>query len=352
MKPYQANIPSTYLQFIGPRGMDKLIHTQREVTISNDGATIISLLDIVHPAAKTLVDIAKSQDNEVGDGTTSVVLFAGELLAQSKQFIDEGMHSSVIIKGYRDAQQKCIDRIREVSIKIADDEGRRDILKKCAETSLNSKIISKYKEFFSEMVVKAVEHLDTDLDKNFIGIKKVTGGSVTDSFLVEGVAFKKTFSYAGFEQQPKKFSNPKICLLNMELELKSEKDNAEVRLDNPDDYQKIVDAEWTLIYAKLEKIATSGSQVILSKLPIGDLATQYFADRGLFCAGRVPTEDLNRLAKATGGTIQTTVNNLTQDVFGTCGVFEEVQLGNERYNLFTECTGAKSVTIVLRGGAD
>ena len=141
-------------------------------------------------------------------------------------------------------------------------------------------------------------------------------------------------------------------MLNLELELKSEKDNAEVRLENPDDYQKVVDAEWQLIYAKLQKIVDSGSQVILSKLPIGDLATQYFADRGLFCAGRVGYEDLNRLAKATGGTIQTTVNNLTEDVLGTCGVFEEVQLGNERYNLFTECTAAKSCTIVLRGGAD
>lgn len=245
------------------------------MTISNDGATIISLLDIVHPAAKTLVDIAKSQDNEVGDGTTSVVLFAGELLKESKQFVEEGMHSSVIIKGYREAMRACIDRIKEVSIKIADDsqEGRRDILKKCAQTSLNSKIISKYKEFFSDMVVKAVEHLDKDLDKSFIGLKKVTGGSITESFLVEGVAFKKTFSYAGFEQQPKKFENPKIALLNIELELKSEKENAEVRLENPDDYQKIVDAEWKLIYDKLDKVISSGAQVILSKLPIGDLAT-------------------------------------------------------------------------------
>jgi T-complex protein 1 subunit eta len=221
---------------IGPRGMDKLIHQNRNVTISNDGATIISLLDIVHPAAKILVDIAKSQDNEVGDGTTSVVLFAGELLNQSKQFIEEGMHPSVIIKGYREAMAKCIERIRECSIKIAEDESRREILKKCAQTSLNSKIISKYKEFFSEMVVQAVEHLESDLDKNFIGIKKVTGGSVTDSFLVEGVAFRKTFSYAGFEQQPKRFENPKICVLNVELELKSEKENAEIRLENPDDY--------------------------------------------------------------------------------------------------------------------
>jgi len=180
--------------------MDKLIHQQRNVTISNDGATILTLLDIVHPAAKTLVDIAKSQDNEVGDGTTSVVLFAGELLNQSKQFIEEGMHPSVIIKGYREAMARSIERIRSVSIQIAEDESRREILKKCAETALNSKIIAKQKEFFSEMVVKAVEHLEQDLDKSFIGIKKVTGGSVTDSFLVEGVAFKKTFSYAGFEQ--------------------------------------------------------------------------------------------------------------------------------------------------------
>lgn len=241
--------------------MDKLIHTQRDVTISNDGATIISLLDIVHPAAKTLVDIAKSQDNEVGDGTTSVTIFAGELLKESKQFIEEGMHPSVIIRGYREAMQKSIDRIREVSVKIADDsvEGRRDILKKCAQTSLNSKIISNYKEFFANMVVNAVEHLEDNLDKSLIGLKKVTGGSITDSFLVEGVAFKKTFSYAGFEQQPKQFENPKIVLLNHELELKSERENAEVRMEDPDEFQKVVDAEWKLIYDKLDKIISSGA---------------------------------------------------------------------------------------------
>lgn len=334
--------------------MDKLIHTQRGVTISNDGATIISLLDIVHPAAKTLVDIAKSQDNEVGDGTTSVTIFAGELLKESKQFIDEGMHPSVIIKGYREAMQKCVERIKEVSIKIADDsvEGRREILKKCAETSLNSKIISNYKEFFGEMVVNAVEHLEDDLDKSLIGIKKITGGAVNESFLVEGVAFKKTFSYAGFEQQPKQFDHPKIALLNIELELKSERENAEIRLERPEDFQKIVDAEWKLIYEKLDKIIASKAQIILSKLPIGDLATQYFADRGLFCAGRVPSDDLARLAKATGGVVQTTVNGLTDDVLGSCGIFEEVQLGGERYNMFTGCPGTKSCTIVLRGGAD
>ena len=218
--------------------MDKLIHDGRSVTISNDGATLISLLDIVHPAAKTLVDIAKSQDNEVGDGTTSVVLFAGELLKQSKEFIEEGMHSSVIIKAYREAMHLCIKRIKEVSVKIGEksEAEKRDLLLKCAMTSLNSKIISRQKEFFGNMVVDAVMHLSDDLNKADIGIKKITGGSVTDSFLVEGVCFRKTFSYAGFEQQPKQFENPKILLLNLELELKAEKDSAEIRLENPDDF--------------------------------------------------------------------------------------------------------------------
>jgi T-complex protein 1 subunit eta len=241
---------------LGPRGMDKLIHDGRSVTISNDGATLIGLLDIVHPAAKTLVDIARSQDNEVGDGTTSVVLTAGELLKQAKTFIDEGMHSQIIIKGYREAAKQCVDRIRTVSVKIADksDEEKKDILNKCAQTSLNSKIISKYKEFFSNMVVDAVLYLDEDLDQSDIGIKKITGGSVDESFLVKGVCFKKTFSYAGFEQQPKKFEDPLIAVLKIELELKAEKDNAEVRIDKPEDFQKIVDAEWNIIYEKLDKI--------------------------------------------------------------------------------------------------
>lgn len=338
---------------LGPRGMDKLIHDGRSVTISNDGATLISLLDIVHPAAKTLVDIAKSQDNEVGDGTTSVVLVAGELLKQAKALIEEGMHSQIIIKGYREACMKCHERIKEISVKIADksEEEKRDLLLKCSQTSLNSKIISKYKEFFSELVVSAVLYLNEDLDKSDIGIKKITGGSVTDSFLVHGVCFQKTFSYAGFEQQPKSFANPKIAILNVELELKAEKDNAEVRIDNPEDFQKIVDAEWNIIYDKLDSICKSGAKIVLSSLPIGDLATQYFADRDVFCAGRVNKADLQRVGKATGAVLQTTVQGITEEVLGFCGKFEEVQLGNERYNMFTECKTTKSSTLVLRGGA-
>lgn len=331
--------------------MDKLIHEGEKVTISNDGATIIKLLDIVHPAAKTLVDIARSQDDEVGDGTTSVTLLAGELLKMSKQFVEDGMHPVVIVRGYRLACQVALDKLQQIQVQIGEDT--EQMLQRCAATSLNSKLISGYRDYFAKLAVDAVKHLDRkELDINLIGIKRVPGGSVTDSFLVEGVAFQKTFSYAGFEQQPKSFVDPKIVCLNVELELKSERQNAEIRINSAADYDSIVAAEWSIIYAKLDAIAASGAKIVLSKLPIGDLATQFFADRDIFCAGRVPDADLQRVAKSTGAIIQTSLSDLNPSILGSCDKFEERQVGSERYNVFTGCPIARTATVVLRGGAE
>jgi T-complex protein 1 subunit eta len=203
------------------------------------------------------------------------------------------------------------------------------------------------------VVVDAVLSLDQDdLNEKLIGIKKIPGGSLTDSLFVNGVAFKKTFSYAGFEQQPKAFTKPKVLCLNVELELKAEKDNAEVRVEQVSEYQAIVDAEWQIIYKKLEAAYQSGAKVVLSKLPIGDLATQYFADRDIFCAGRVSSEDMERVVQATGATIQSTCSDIRPEHLGTCGRFEERQIGGERYNFFEDCPQAKTCTLVLRGGAE
>ncbi|KAG9130493.1 hypothetical protein Leryth_025753 [Lithospermum erythrorhizon] len=288
---------------LGPRGMDKLIHDDKgNTTISNDGATIMKLLDIVHPAAKILVDIAKSQDSEVGDGTTTVVLLAGEFLKEAKPFIEDGVHPQNLIRSYRTASTLALEKVKELAISIEGKslEEKKTLLAKCAATTLSSKLIGGEKEFFASMVVDAVLAIGVEDRLNMIGIKKVQGGNMRDSFLVNGVAFKKTFSYAGFEQQPKKFLNPKILLLNIELELKSEKEN----------------------------------------------------DRDIFCAGRVTEEDLQRVAAATGGTVQTTVNNVIDEVLGSCELFEEKQVGNERFNIFSGCPSGKTATIVLRGGAD
>ncbi|XP_044761821.1 T-complex protein 1 subunit eta [Coccinella septempunctata] len=340
---------------LGPRGMDKLIiDAHAKATISNDGATILKLLDIVHPAAKTLVDIAKSQDAEVGDGTTSVVLLAGEFLKQIKPFVEEGVHPRIIIKAMRRSLQLCLTRINELAVKINKQNADefRSLLEKCAATAMSSKLINQQRKFFSKMVVDAVLILDELLPLNMIGIKKVQGGGLEESLLVAGVAFKKTFSYAGFEMQPKTYKNCKIALLHIELELKAERDNAEVRVDNVKEYQKIVDAEWNILYQKLQKIHDSGANVVLSNLPIGDVATQFFADRDMFCAGRVPDEDLKRTLKACGGAVLTTVHDLTDAVLGKCDLFEERQIGGERFNFFQGCPNAKTSTIILRGGSE
>eukprot|EP00010_Vexillifera_abyssalis_P003634 CAMPEP_0201551902 /NCGR_PEP_ID=MMETSP0173_2-20130828/12125_1 /ASSEMBLY_ACC=CAM_ASM_000268 /TAXON_ID=218659 /ORGANISM="Vexillifera sp., Strain DIVA3 564/2" /LENGTH=550 /DNA_ID=CAMNT_0047962267 /DNA_START=25 /DNA_END=1677 /DNA_ORIENTATION=+ len=352
---------------LGPRGMDKLIYQSGGATVvSNDGATVMNELDIVHPAAKTLVDIAKSQDAEVGDGTTSVVLLAAGLLKEAKLFLEDGIHSHVIIKGYRaacDVARSLIDSIK-VDIDRPSNAGSsadasdtvasnfKDMLVKCAATAMNSKLLQHNREFFGQMAADAVLRLDDDMDLSMIGIKKETGGSLQNSMLVEGVAFKKCFSYAGFEQQPKKFTNPKIICLNIELELKAERDNAELRAQDPSEYQALVDAEWKIIYRKFDLMIDAGIQVVLSRLPIGDLATQYFADRGVFCAGRVGKDDLVRVCKATGARIQTSVEKLSNDMVGTCGLFEEKQVGKERYNFFTGCPKAQTATIILRGGGE
>lgn len=272
----------------------------------------------------------------------------------AKPFIEDGVHPRIIINGYRKAckqVQETIDKLQIDWSKKSELE-RRTMLERCAMTAMNSKLIANHQKLFGPMVVDAVLSLEGDLNLNMIGIAKVSGGSVTESKLVNGVCFKKTFSYAGFEQQPKKFVNPSIILLNHELELKAERDNAEVRVSDPLEYQKIVDAEWSIIYDKLDKIVKSGAQVILSELPIGDLATQYFADRKLFCAGRVPSGDMKRVSAATGAVVQTSLSDLNADVLGTCGLFEEKQVGSERYNFFTECKAAKTATIIIRGGAE
>jgi len=348
-------VADTIRTTLGPTGRDKLVAAGNRVTISNDGATIMKLLEIAHPAAKTLVDISISQDAQVGDGTTSVVLLAGSILQYLKPFVEEGVHPQILISHIRRAGLLAVAKVNELSVPFKGDK-ERDMLLKTASTALNSKLIANHKDIFAPMVVEAVTmlHEAGSLDNltNLIAIKQIPGGDVRQSFLVNGVAFKKTFSYAGFEQMTKKFANPKVLLLNVELELKAEKENAEVRITDPDQYQSIVDAEWQVIYDKLDACIKCGANIVLSKLPIGDLATQYFADRGLFCAGRVFDADLKRVAKATGASVQTSTHGFSPEILGTCGVFEERRVGDERFNVFTECPAKLTSTIVLRGGTE
>ncbi|EZG50493.1 putative chaperonin containing T-complex 1 eta subunit, tcph protein [Gregarina niphandrodes] len=357
------SVVETVKTTLGPMGQDKLIQTAQKTHITNDGATIMELLCVVHPAAKILVDISQSQDAEIGDGTTSVVVLAGELLNEARQFIEDGVHPRLIIAGYQKACAMALERVQQLGIdltKYSDDE-MKTVVEKCAETSLNSKLLADHKQFFGCLIYRAVSRLSsamgtetssTLLNKSMVGVKKVAGGSVTDSFCVEGVAFAKCFSYAGFENAPKSFTNPKILLLDLELELKAEKENAEIRVDNASEYQKMIDTEWQMLLDRLQAMVDAGANIVLSRQAIGDIATQYFADRSVFCAGRVEEGDMKRLVKVTGGRLLTTVTQLDPKVLGTCGTFEERQIGKERYNVFEQCPRGGASTIVLRGGAN
>ncbi|EEH37433.2 T-complex protein 1 subunit eta [Paracoccidioides lutzii Pb01] len=351
-------IQSTIKGTLGPYGGDLLmVDANGKQTITNDGATVMKLLDIVHPAARILTDIARSQDAEVGDGTTSVVVLAGEILKEVRDAVEQGVSSQIIVKGLRRACALAVNRIKEIAVDLRSTHGelgsKVQTLRRLAGTAMNSKLIKRNSDFFTKMVVDAVLSLDQDdLNEKLIGVKKVAGGALQESLFINGVAFKKTFSYAGFEQQPKFFTNPKIVCLNVELELKSEKDNAEVRVEHVSEYQAIVDAEWQIIFNKMEALCKTGAKVVLSKLPIGDLATQYFADRDIFCAGRVASDDMERVCQATGASTQSTCTDIQDRHLGTCGSFEERQIGGERFNIFSDCPAAKTCTLVLRGGAE
>lgn len=280
------------------------------------------------------------------------MVIAGEILKEIKDFVEQGVSSQTIMKGLRRASNLAVNKIMEIAVDTAEGN-QRDTLQKLAATAMSSKLIHRNADFFTKMVVDAVLSLDQEeLNERLIGVKKITGGALQDSLFVNGVAFKKTFSYAGFEQQPKSFKKPKIVCLNVELELKSEKDNAEVRVEQVSDYQAIVDAEWQIIYNKMEALYKTGAKVVLSKLPIGDLATQYFADRDIFCAGRVASDDLDRVCRATGASLQSTCSDIQAKHLGTCETFDERQIGGERFNFFEGCPEAKTCTLVLRGGAE
>ncbi|KRH94135.1 T-complex protein 1, eta subunit [Pseudoloma neurophilia] len=339
------SVAETLKTTLGPYGRDKMFLINDEIIITNDGATILKNLRLEHPAAKLLAIISESQDKEVGDGTTSVVLLACEMLKQLKNLISEKFDIKFIKNSLKDVQKKCLSALDSLKINFTD-----DILYKIAQTSLTSKILKYNNHYFSQMLVDTLKNIENLDDERLLGIKKVTGGSISDSIMVNGVAFEKCFTYAGYEQQPKKIENPKIICLNIELEWKKERENCEIRMNNVEEYQSIVDTEWKLIKDRLDQIIETGANVVLSSLPIGDYATQYFARKNIFCSGRVPKEDLFRVIHSCGGRIYNSTHFFGE--LGTCQLFEECQVGKLRYNFF-KGGSQKSYTLLLRGpGAD
>jgi archaeal chaperonin len=338
---------------LGPRGMDKmLVNNLGDVTITNDGATILKEMDIQHPAAKMMVEISKATDNEVGDGTTSTVVLAGSLLSKAEELISKGVHSTVIVDGYRMASEKAIEILKNASTKV--DPADRQMLGKIARTSMASKLVSVNSEPLSKIVVDAViavaekadGHYKVDIDN--IKIEKKAGGSIEDTKLIQGIVLDKEVVHGAM---PKRIEEAKIALLNAALEIEKPEMSAEIRISEPQQMHMFLEEENRMLKSMADKISASGANVLLCQKGIDDLAQHYLAKEGILAVRRVKESDMNNLAKATGGRVLSNIDELSADDLGYAKLVEERKVETDKWVFVEGCKNPKALSILIRGGS-
>ena len=338
---------------LGPRGMDKmLVNNLGDVTITNDGATILKEMDIQHPAAKMMVEISKATDNEVGDGTTSTVVLAGSLLSKAEELISKGVHSTVIVDGYRMASEKAIEILKNASTKV--DPADRQMLGKIARTSMASKLVSVNSEPLSKIVVDAViavaekadGHYKVDIDN--IKIEKKAGGSIEDTKLIQGIVLDKEVVHGAM---PKRIEEAKIALLNAALEIEKPEMSAEIRISEPQQMHMFLEEENRMLKSMVDKITASGANVLLCQKGIDDLAQHYLAKEGILAVRRVKESDMNNLAKATGGRVLSNIDELSADDLGYAKLVEERKVETDKWVFVEGCKNPKALSILIRGGS-
>lgn len=339
---------------LGPRGMDKmLVDSIGDVVVTNDGVTILKEMDIDHPAAKMVVEIAKTQEDEVGDGTTTAVVIAGELLKQAEELLDQGVHSTIIANGYRMAAAKAAEILEEIAMDITKDD--IEPLKKVASTAMTGKGAEKAKDYLSELVVKAIGSVaeeyngTTYIDSDNIKIEKKEGGGIEDTELVQGVVIDKEVVHPSM---PRRLKDAKIALLNVALEIEKTEFDAEIRITDPNQLQAFIDEEERMLKDMVSKIKASGANVLFCQKGIDDLAQHYLAKEGILAVRRVKKSDMEKLSKATGATIVTNFEDLSESDLGYAGKVEEEKIGDDEMIFVKECRDPKSVTILVRGGTE
>jgi thermosome len=338
---------------LGPRGMDKmLVNNLGDVTITNDGATILKEMDIQHPAAKMMVEISKATDNEVGDGTTSTVVLAGSLLSKAEELIAKDVHPTVIVDGYRMASEKAIEILKNASTKV--DPADRQMLGKIARTSMASKLVSVNSEPLSKIVVDAViavaekadGHYKVDIDN--IKIEKKAGGSIEDTKLIQGIVLDKEVVHGAM---PKRIEEAKIALLNAALEIEKPEMSAEIRISEPQQMHMFLEEENRMLKSMVDKISASGANVLLCQKGIDDLAQHYLAKEGILAVRRVKESDMNNLAKATGGRVLSNIDELSADDLGYAKLVEERKVETDKWVFVEGCKNPKALSILIRGGS-
>lgn len=337
---------------LGPRGLDKmLVDSLGDVTITNDGATILKEIDIQHPAAKMMVEISKALDNEVGDGTTSSVVFAGALLTKAEDLLKKGVHSSVVIEGYQAAAEKALSIYTSIARDVKPDD--TSTLLKIATTSMQSKLISDDSEVLSGMVVEAVlkvaakdgESYSVDLDN--IKVEKKAGGSIQDSKMVSGIVLDKEVVHSGM---PTETSEAKIALLNAAMEIEKTEMSSEIRITDPAQMQMYIEEENRMLRDMVDKLHQAGANVLLCQKGIDDIAQHYLAKKGILAVRRVKESDMTKLAKATGGRVISNIEDLSADDLGSAASVHQEKVEADKWVFIEGCSNPQSVTLLLRGG--
>ena len=339
---------------LGPKGMDKmLIDDLGDITITNDGATILDEMNVEHPAAKILVEVAKTQDNEVGDGTTTAAVLAGYMLKEAGELLDKGIHPTIILKGYREATKKAHEFINELGMRAS--LANKELLKKVAATSMTGKGSENYKSKLADIVVSAIEQVaetsegKITIDTDAVKIEKKAGGSVENTELIKGIVIDKERVHPGM---PTKIDNAKIALLNVAIEVKETETDAQIRITDPSQMEAFIMQEEKLLRDMVDKIKASGANVVFCQKGIDDLAQHFLAKEGIFAVRRVKKSDMEKLSKATGARIVTNIHDLSSEDLGESGLVEEKKVGDEKMVFVSKCKDPKAVTILVRGGAE
>ncbi len=339
---------------LGPKGMDKmLVDGFGDVTITNDGATILDEMEVQHPAAKMMVEVAKTQDDEVGDGTTTSVVVAGELLKKAEELIDQGIHPTVIVDGYREASNRALEVLNQIAIKI--DPTDKATLRKVAEVSLASKILAEYKEAMAELAVNAIlqvaektpDGYKVDIDD--VKVEKKPGESLTDTALIKGIVLDKEIVHPGM---PKRVEDAKIALVDAPLEVEKTEFDAKINIENPEQMKAFLDEEEKMLKDMTDKVSNSGANVLLCEKGIDDVAQHYLAKKGILAVRRVKQSDMEKLVKATGGKVVSNVSDLRAEDLGFAKLVEERKVADDKMTFVEGSKNPKAVTILVRGGSE
>ncbi|MEE9512081.1 MAG: thermosome subunit beta [Nitrosopumilaceae archaeon] len=338
---------------LGPRGLDKmLVDSIGDVTITNDGATILKEIDVQHPVAKMMVEIAKTIDNEVGDGTTSSVVVAGALLEKAEQLLNKDVHSSVIVEGYQAAAEKTLQLLSQMAKTIQPDD--KASLLKIAKTSMESKLISEDSGTLSKIVVDAILSIATKKEQKYtvdldnIKVEKKAGESIEDTSLIRGIVLDKEIVHSGM---PTKIEKPKIALINAALEVEKTEMSAEIRISDPTQMQMFLEEENRMLKTMVDKIHEIGAKVLICQKGIDDIAQHYLAKNGILAVRRVKESDMTKLAKATGGRVSTNIDDLSPSDLGSADLVQQKKVESDKWVFIEGCRNPQSVTLLIRGGS-